>query len=193
MRFRVLAIVVPTLWLPTCLAQGPSSSMNGPAESSKTTRLPDRPEPRPPIKSAWLCWTCLHPKRERRYHSVQPSTWGCPEHVVDWKFSLVAEATIGTSLLVAAGAYHCRQTVGVGRCIGNDGPFKATQGIQIGLSGIMTGIGYWWKKSDQETHERHRQWWVFPVTAATVNTSMAVNQFSKHCRDGTLFNGRTCK
>jgi hypothetical protein len=99
MRLSVLAIVVSTLWLPTCRAQGPSGSMNGAARSAKTARLPDMPEPKPPVKSAWLCWTCLHPKRERRYPSLQPSTWGCPDQVVDWKFSLVSGAAMGTSLL----------------------------------------------------------------------------------------------
>ena len=113
--------------------------------------------------------------------------------MIDRKFSLVAGMTLGSSLLVAKGTDHCRHTVGVGRCIGSDGEFKATQGIQIALSGLVTGIGYWWKKSDQETHEKHPRWWVFPVVATAANTFVAVNQFSKRCPHGTLFDGRTCR
>lgn len=142
----------------------------------------------------WVALLDVSPSKARtRGPSLRPSTWALPNRVADKKFWLVAGGAIGSSLLVTAGTNHCRHTVGVGRCIGSDGEFKATQGIQIGLSGLVTGLGYWWKKSDQETHEKHPRWWGFPVTAIAVNTFMALDQFSKRCPRGTLFDGHNCK
>jgi hypothetical protein len=113
--------------------------------------------------------------------------------VTDKKFLFVGGGAIGSAILVAAGTDHCRHTVGVGRCIGSDGPFKATQGIQIGLSGFLVALGYWWKKSDHKTHDKDPHWAIFPVGATVVNTFMAADQFSKHCSRGTMFDGHTCK
>lgn len=190
MRFSVLAIVVSTLWLTTGRAQEPSGSRNNAARSGKTAALPNMPAPKPLVRrGAWRCWMCLHPKRERG----NPGLQGLPNRVADKKFWLLTCGAIGSSLLVTAGTHHCRHVVGVGRCIGSDGEFKATQGIQIGLSGLVTGLGYWWKKTDQETHEKHPRWWVFPVSATAVNTFMAVDQFRKRCPRGALFDGHTCK
>jgi hypothetical protein len=194
MRCCVLAVIVSTLWLPTCRAQEPPASMNSAAAPEKIASLPKTNIRKPLVPPAlWPCWKCLHLRPEWSNVSLQSSVWPAPYHVIDRKFSLVAGMTLGSSLLVAKGTDHCRHTVGVGRCIGSDGESKATQGIQIALSGLVTGIGYWWKKSDQETHEKHPRWWVFPVVATAVNTLVAVNQFSKRCPHGTLFDGRTCR
>ena len=113
--------------------------------------------------------------------------------MADRKFWLVAAGVMGSSLLVAAATSHCRHTAGVGHCIGSDAEFNATQGIQVGLSGLVTGLGYWWKKSDRQAHEKHPQWWGLPVTAMAVNTFMALGQFRKRCPRGTLFDGHNCK
>jgi hypothetical protein len=192
MRISVLAILVSTLWLATGRAQESSGSMNNAARPGKTHALPNMPAPKPAGEGEWH-WISPHPKRERRDTSLQPFTCALRKRVADRKLWLVAAGVMGSSVLVAAGTGHCRHTAGVGRCIGSDGEFNATQGIQIGLSGLVTGLGYWWKKSDQETYEKHPRWWGFPVTAMAVNTFMALDQFSKRCPRGSLFDGRTCK
>jgi hypothetical protein len=113
--------------------------------------------------------------------------------VADKKFWAVAGGTIGTSLLVVAATSHCRRTVGVESCIGRYGPFKAIQGLQVGLSGFMTGLAYFWKKSEDESGDRHPQWWVFPVGITAFNTFRVVDQYRKHCPRGTRFDGDSCK
>ncbi len=57
----------------------------------------------------------------------------------------------------------------------------------------MTGLGYFWKKSEQEDGDKQRQWWVFPVGVTAFNTFMIVNQYSKHCPRGMRFDGDSCK
>jgi hypothetical protein len=56
----------------------------------------------------------------------------------------------------------------------------------------MTGLGYFWKKSEQENGDKHRQWWVFPVGITAFNTFIAVDQYHKHCPRGTRFDGDSC-
>jgi len=192
MRIIVRAILVSTLWLASGRAQESSGSMSNAARSGKTAVFPDMPAPKPSVRGGWR-WMSPRPKRERRDTSLQPSTCAFRSRVADRKFWLVAGGVMGSSLLVAASTSYCRHTAGVGRCIGSDGEFRATQGIQIGLSGLATGLGYWWKKSDRETHEKHSRWYGFPVTAMAVNTFMALDQFSKRCPRGSLFDGHICK
>jgi hypothetical protein len=194
MRFIVVAVIVSTLWLTTVRAQEPPGATNTAASSEKTPALPDMPAPKPPVRVPWWrCWMCLGPRREQNTTNLPPFVWNVPDRVTDKRFLFVDGWAIGSAILVTAGTNHCRHTVGVGRCIGSDGPFKATQGIQIGLSGFLVGLGYWWKKWDQQTQDKHPQWWVFPVGAGAVNTFMAADQFSKHCPKGTMFDGHTCK
>jgi hypothetical protein len=134
---------------------------------------------------------CLHPKREGNYLRLQHRPR--ESRVADKKFWTVAGGTIGTSLLVVAATSHCRRTVGIESCIGKYGPFNAIQGVQVGMSGFMTGLAYFWKKSEQENGDRHRQWWVFPVGITAFNTFRVVDQYSKHCPRGTRFDGDSCK
>lgn len=186
MRFIVVTVIVSTLWLTTGRAQQPSITRDA-ETSQKAPPLPDMPTPKPPVRfPRWRCWMCLGPRREQ-------ITMNFPDRVIDRKFLFVGGWAISSAILVTAGTNHCRHTVGVGRCIGSDGPFKATQGIQIGLSGFLVGLGYWWKRWDQKTDDKHPQWWVFPAGAAAVNTFMAADQFSKHCPKGTMFDGHICK
>lgn len=114
------------------------------------------------------------------------------ERVVDKKFLIVAGSAAGTSLLLVAATSHCRRIVGVNSCIGGDGEFKAMQGVQISLSGVLTTVGYFWKRSDHETHT-HSEWWLFPVAISTFDALLAKNQYDKHCRSGTIFDGHSCK
>jgi hypothetical protein len=60
------------------------------------------------------------------------------------------------------------------------------------VSGFMTGLGYFWKKSEQEDHARHQQWWVLPAGMTAFNTVIAVDQYHKHCPRGTRFDGDSC-
>ena len=186
MRFIVLAVFVSLLG-DTGRAQESSGTRTNAAKPERAPQLPDMPAPKPPVRfPLWRCWMCFGPRREQ-------STMNFPDRVTDKKFLFVGGWAISSAILVTAGTDHCRRTVGVGRCIGSDGPFKATQGIQIGLSGFLVGLGYWWKRWDQRTQDKHPQWWVFPAGAMAVNTFMAADQFSKHCSKGTMFDGHTCK
>ena len=112
--------------------------------------------------------------------------------VVDKKFLLIAGSAMGTSLLVVAATRHCRRTVGVNSCIGGDGEFSAIQGVQISLSGVLATVGYFWKRSDHETHT-NSEWWLFPVAISTFDALLAKTQYDKHCPSGTIFDGRNCK
>jgi hypothetical protein len=112
--------------------------------------------------------------------------------VVDKKFLVVAGSAAGTSLLLVAATSHCRRTVGVSSCIGADGEFKAIQGVQISLSGVLTTLEYLWKRSDHETHTRS-EWWLFPAAVSTFDALLAKNQYGLHCRSGTIFDGHSCK
>jgi hypothetical protein len=126
--------------------------------------------------------------------SVQPQpAWNRQPRVADKKFWAVGGAAVGSSLLVVPATSHCRQAVGIGNCLGGYGSFKAMQGLQIGLSGFLATLGYWWKKSEQETHDKHPQWWVVPVSMTAYNTFRVVQQYSKSCPGNTKFNGDRCQ
>ena len=114
------------------------------------------------------------------------------ERVVDKKFLIVAGSAAGTSLLLVAATRHCRRTVGVNSCVGGDGEFKAIQGVQISLSGVLTTVGYFWKRADHESHT-HSEWWLFPAAISTFDALLAKNQYDRHCRSGTMFDGHSCK
>ena len=185
MRLSVLAITISVLLASGVRAQGPETS-------SKVAALPDMPAPkRSAVRCSGLRPSCLHPKRDGNDLSLQQ--WHRQSRVADKKFWAVAGGTIGTSLLVVAATSHCRRTVGVESCIGRYGPFKAIQGLQVGLSGFMTGLAYFWKKSEDESGDRHPQWWVFPVGITAFNTFRVVDQYRKHCPRGTRFDGDSCK
>ena len=113
------------------------------------------------------------------------------ERVVDKKFLIVAGSAAGTSLLLVVATSHCRRTVGVNSCIGGDGPFKVMQGVQISFSGVLTTLGYLWKKSDHET-PTNSEWWLFPAAISTFDALLAKNRYDKHCRSGTVFDGHSC-
>jgi hypothetical protein len=40
----------------------------------------------------------------------------------------------------------------------------------VGLNGFLAGLSYFWKKSEQQSHDRHPQWWVVPIGMAAFNT-----------------------
>jgi hypothetical protein len=191
MRFSVLAMSASMLLVPCGRAQ--SLGAANVATSAKRGQLPVMP-PKPPAADCGSpCTSGPHPRPQRGDLSLQSIPRSRKERVADKKFWAVAGGAMGTSLLVVAATSHCRRTVGVNSCIGADGEFNVIQGIQIGVSGIMTGLGYWWKRSDQETHTAHAQWWVFPVGITAFNAFRAADQYSKHCQRGAVFNGHTCK
>jgi hypothetical protein len=186
MRLNVLAVTISVFVLlaPCVRAQGPETS-------SRLAALPEMPTPKPVAAGcSGLRSACLHPKRDGNGLRLQQSSR--QSRVADKKFWAVAGSTIGTSLLMTAAVSHCRRTVGVESCLGGYGPFKARQGVLIGVSGFMTGLGYFWKKSEQENGDKHRQWWVFPVGITAFNTFVAVDQYHKHCPRGTRFDGDSC-
>jgi hypothetical protein len=185
MRFNVLVLTISVF----VLASGVRAQ--GPETPSRLAVLPDMPTPKPSAAGcSGLRSACLHLRREGNGLGLR----GSPREsrVADKKFWTAAGSTIGTSLLLVAATSHCRRTVGVESCIGRYGNFKAIQGVQVGLSGFMTGLAYFWKKSEEENHDRHRQWWVFPVGMTAFNTFRVVDQFHKHCPRGTRFDGDSC-
>jgi len=192
MRFSLLAMAISMLLPADSRAQEAPPVVNHAETSASSAALPDMPAPKPSAPGcSGLRTSCLHPKRDGNDLSLQQ--WPRQSRVADKKFWTVAGGTIGTSLLVVAATSHCRRTVGVENCIGHYGPFNAIQGLQVGLSGFMTGLAYFWKKSDQESGARHPQWWVFPVGVTAFNTFRVVDQYSKHCPRGTRFDGDSCK
>jgi len=190
MRLSVLAITISLLLPPSGRAQESSAVLSSPETSGKVAALPDMPAPKPAAGCSGLRAACLHPKREGNDRRLQQPPR--QSRVADKKFWTVAGGTIGTSLLLVAATSHCRRTVGVESCIGKYGNFKAIQGVQVGLAGFMTGLGYFWKKSEQESGARHPQWWVFPVGITAFNTIRVVDQYHKHCPRGTRFDGDSC-
>ena len=191
MRFSLVALTISMLLLPDSRAQEAPPLANHAQTSARAAALPDMPAPKPSVAGcSGLRPACLHPKRDGNDLSLQQ--WPSQSRVADKKFWAVAGGTIGTSLLLVAATSHCRRTVGVENCIGKYGPFNAIQGVQVGLSGFMTGLAYFWKKSEQENGDRHHQWWVFPVGITAFNTFRVVDQYRKHCPRGTRFDGDSC-
>ena len=149
MRFSFLAMTISMLLLSDSRAQEAPPVVNHAETSARAAPLPDMPAPKPSAPGcSGLRTSCLHPKRDGNDLNLQQ--WPSQSRVADKKFWTVAGGTIGSSLLVVAATNHCWRTVGIENCIGGYGPFKAIQGLQVGLSGVMTGLAYFWKKSEQE-------------------------------------------
>jgi hypothetical protein len=163
--------------------------------SHKNIAPSEAPVPRPAVKLSReilsRLWLDFGKANGANILPVQPK----PEHerVADKKFWLVAGSTMATSILVVKATEHCRGTVGIEHCMGHYGEFKAIQGVQIGLSTFLTGMGYLWKRDDQRGGVKHSQWWIFPVGVAAWNGTNAVQQYSKHCTRGRVFNGEQCE
>jgi len=67
------------------------------------------------------------------------------------------------------------------------------QGIQLGLNGFLTGLSYFWKRSEQGSNDRRPQWLVVPIGMTAFNTYRVATEYQKHCRAGTAFDGDNCK
>lgn len=66
--------------------------------------------------------------------------------VADKKFWLVTGGLAASTALHIVAVNHCRHTVGIENCDGKYVPFRAMQGLNIGLAAGMAAIGYGWKK-----------------------------------------------
>jgi hypothetical protein len=199
MRFRLMSLCIsPLAILMPCVsatrAQAPRDIENIPRPPGKMALLPAMPIPK---ASSGDCASpspaCLRFARETTRQEGQRYAASRQHRVADKKFWARATATMGTSVLAVAATSHCRSTVGIESCAGHYGSFKGMQGIQLGLNGFLTGLSYLWKKSEQESQDRHPQWWVVPLGMTAFNTYRVVNQYQKHCRPGTTFNGDTCR
>ena len=115
------------------------------------------------------------------------------ERVADKKFWFLAAAAVTSSVLLVEATKSCRETVGRGQCVGHYGSQIALQGIRTSITVGMVGVSYYWKKLDKEARNRRSVWWVFPVGATLVNVALVGNQYSKHCKRGTSFNGDECE
>lgn len=188
MRVPMLLIPLVISLLPLSATQAQEPPPSNHLESSSA--LPIMPTPRP-VRAGKSRLFRFHRETDL---SVQPQpAWNRQPRVANKKFWALGGATVGSSLLVVAATSHCRQAVGIGSCLGGYGSFKAMQGLQIGVSGFLAALGYWWKKSDQENHEKHPQWWVVPLGITGYNTFRVVQQYSKSCPRNTKFNGDTCQ
>jgi len=161
---------------------------------AKMAGLPSMPIPKSSSEDCGLSRSaCLRSASDTINPPAQPYTAWRHERVADKKFWAIAAATMGTSVLAVAATSHCRRTVGVENCAGHYGSFKGMQGIQLGLNGFLTGLSYFWKKSEQQSNDKHPQWWVIPMGMTGFNTYRVATQYQKHCHSGTTFNGDTCK
>jgi hypothetical protein len=192
MRFNLLVLCIPLMSASAAQAQDLRAIATVPNSPGKIAGLPSMPKPKSPPEDCGLSRSACFRSADPINPPAHPyATWG-RERVADKKFWAIAAATMGTSVLAAAATSHCRATVGVENCAGHYGSFKGMQGIQLGVNGFLTGLGYFWKKSEEQSHDRHPQWWVIPVGMTAFNTYRIATQYQKRCRPGTNFNGESC-
>jgi len=193
MRFTLLVLCIALMSVSAAQAQDLHAIATVPNSPGKMAGLPSMPKPKSSSEDCSLSPSaCLRSPSGPINPPEHPyATWG-HVHVADKKFWAIAAATMGTSVLAVAATSHCRQTVGVENCAGHYGSFKGMQGIQLGLNGFLAGLSYFWKKSEQQSHDRHPQWWVVPIGMTVFNTYRVLNQYQKHCRPGTTFDGESC-
>ncbi len=195
MRLILLIASASLLLAGRAYAQGEGVVANLADASYKSNVLPNMPVPRPAAKSS--CYTlsrfCLDLGKANGVNILPVQAKPKHERVADKKFWIVAGNTMASSILVVKATEHCRSTVGIEHCMGHYGEFKAIQGVQIGLSAFLTGMGYLWKRDDQQGGIKHSEWWIFPVGVAVWNGTNAVQQYSKHCARGKVFNGEQCQ
>ena len=199
MRFTLLPLLMSMFSISAAPAQDlhdiatvPTSS--GKMAPGKMAGLPSMPKPKSSSEDCALSRSaCLRSPSEPIQPPAHPYAPWRHQRVADKKFWAVAAATMGTSVLAVAATSHCRRTVGVENCAGHYGSFKGMQGIQLGLNGFLTGLSYFWKRSEQRSHDRHPQWWVIPIGMTAFNTYRVATQYQKHCRAGTAFDGANCK
>src|SRR5436305_903811 len=113
------------------------------------------------------------------FREGEPSRLFFPSCIYPQLIDLAIAPLAGT--LAVSATSQCRATVGVENCAGHYGSFKGMQGIQLGLNGFLTGLSYLWKRSEQQSSDRHPQWWVIPLGMTAFNTYRIAAQYGRRC------------
>lgn len=191
MKNTVVVLALIAVWAGCTRAQTNSITSietQSAAQAQRTgTTLPDSPFPKQ-IPGCPKCGESSFRDLSEVRNVVSPH-----HRVADKKFWLVAGAVAGSTLLHVLAVSHCRRTVGIENCEGGYGPYRAMQGLNIALSTVMAGVGYGWKKQDDDEGAKHSRWWVIPAGTAAFMGVTAIQQYRKHCPAGTHFDAFYCE
>jgi hypothetical protein len=191
---RHALVVLAVLMALSSYAAAQSKSEPHQTLSERTETLPDSPLPKQATQCLLSNLICGETSlREQADLNGVRSVMSPRQRVADKKFWLMTSGLAASTALHVLAVNHCRHTVGIESCEGKYGTFRVMQGLNIALSTVMAGVGYGWKKTDDEEGAVHSRWWVIPTGTAAFMGVTAIQQYHKRCPAGTHFSVYECE